>query len=50
MAVLFVHVGVELCLCGLVVELGVRANLEDLEIDGTVISKLMLTKKNGASK
>jgi hypothetical protein len=50
MAVLLVRVGVKLCLCGLVVKPGVGDNLEDLDIDGTIISKLMLKKMNGASK
>jgi hypothetical protein len=45
MAVLFVHVGVELCLCGMVVKLGVVANLEALDIDGTIIPKLMFKNK-----
>jgi hypothetical protein len=37
MAVLLVRVGVELCLCGLVVKPGVGDNLQDLDIYGTII-------------
>ena len=45
---LLVRVGVELCLCGLVVKLGVGDNLEDLDIDGIIILKFVLKKKDGA--
>jgi hypothetical protein len=44
MVVLLVLVGVELWLCGLVVKPGVGDNLVDLDMNGTLILKLILKK------
>jgi len=44
MAVPLLRIGVELCLCALVVQPGVGAYLEDLGLDGTIILNLILKK------
>ena len=44
MAVPLLRIGVELCLTALVVNPRVADNLEDLEIDGTIILNLILKK------